>query len=446
MNAARFYLGAKSHDDMRGRVFVTAGLGGMSGAQPKAGLIAGMVVVVAEIDPNAWQKRYEQGWFQHKAADLDTVIQLVKDARQKKQPCSIGFLGNIVDLLQRFVQEPENLVDLASDQTSLHNPYQGGYYPTNWSFEESRKKIVENPQEFQQAVQSTLRQHVSLINELCARGTKFWDYGNAFMLEASRASADIWKDESHAEFKYQSYFQAFMGDIFSLGFGPFRWVCLSGKHSDLQLTDALATKVLNELMESPSLDTRVRQQYQDNREWIMAVEDHKLVVGSEARILYSNSDGRVKIALAFNEAIAQGTLGPVMLSRDHHDVSGTDSPFRETSNITDGSMFCADMAVQNAIGDSFRGATSVSLHNGGGCGWGEVINGGFLLMLDGTADSARRAQQMLYWDVNNGVSRRSWSGNANAEFQIKEAMRQDPLLTVTVPEHADAAMLDEMLQ
>ena len=442
MNAARKYLNLHTRDECRGTVFVTAGLGGMSGAQPKAGVVAGMICVVAEIDPAALEKRYQQGWIMQKETDVEKVVETIKKAKHDKKAVSVGWLGNVVDLWERLAAEPDNLVELGSDQTSLHNPFNGGYYPVGYTFEESRQLMASDPNKFKKAVQESLKRHVAAVNQLTQRGMRFWDYGNAFLLEASRANADVWNEEKSG-FKYPSYFQDIMGDIFSLGFGPFRWVCTSGAHQDLVESDQIAAQVIKELMADEALDKRVKQQYEDNRDWIMKVEEHKLVVGSEARILYSNSDGRTRIAEAFNKAIKEGRIkAPIMLSRDHHDVSGTDSPYRETSNITDGSMFCADMAVHNFVGDAFRGATSVSLHNGGGTGWGEAMNGGFLLLLDGTDQAAKHARNMLFWDVNNGVARRAWSGNGNAQFQIEEAMKKEPLLKVTVPYQVDESILE----
>lgn len=445
INAARKYLNAHDPSQVKGTVYVTAGLGGMSGAQPKAGVIADMIAVVAEIDEKALNKRFEQGWIMKRETDLNVVVEEIKRAKKAKQSLSIGWLGNIVELWERLAEEKEDLVELGSDQTSLHNPFNGGYYPVGYTFDESRELMTENPEKFKQAVQESLRRHVAAINKLTSRGMKFWDYGNAFLLQASRAGADIW-NEDKTSFRYPSYFEDIMGDIFSLGFGPFRWVCTSLSHDDLKKSDAIASNILKKLISDKNLDKRVELQYLDNKKWIDSVEEHKLVVGSEARILYSNSDGRIQIALAFNDAIRDGAIkGPIMLSRDHHDVSGTDSPYRETANITDGSMFCADMAVHNFVGDAFRGATSISLHNGGGTGWGEAMNGGFLLLLDGTEEAAKRAQSMLYWDVNNGVSRRAWSGNLNAQFQIAEAMKTCPDLEVTMPYSASEKVLDTCL-
>ncbi|KAJ3030292.1 UNVERIFIED_CONTAM: Urocanate hydratase [Siphonaria sp. JEL0065] len=443
MNAVRKYL---ETNEMAGKVFVTSGLGGMSGAQPKAGVIAGVICVVAEVDESALNKRFNQGWLKEKENDLEKVIARIKECKKNKICTSIGYHGNVVALWERLVQEPEHLVDLGSDQTSLHNPFGGGYYPVSLGFAEAKALMESDPEAFKVEVEKSLIRHIDAVDKLAAKGMRFWDYGNAFLLEASRAGAQVFKEPG--VFKYPSYVQDIMGDIFSLGFGPFRWICTSGDHNDLLKTDEIAKKVIEELMaeNASSLnhsDLKAQQQYQDNHLWISKCDEHKLVVGSEARILYCNAEGRSRIAVRLNEAIASGDVkSPIMLSRDHHDVSGTDSPWRETSNITDGSQFCADMAVQNAIGDSFRGATSVSLHNGGGTGWGEAINGGFLLLLDGTADATRRAKSMLHWDVNNGVSRRSWSGNEYAKHQIEHAMKIEPQLTVTLP----VSVGDELLE
>ncbi|KAI3638455.1 hypothetical protein MIR68_002953 [Amoeboaphelidium protococcarum] len=446
INAGRKFLNAKCMDDLRGKVFVSAGLGGMSGAQPKAAFMAGLVCVIAEIDPAALDKRHKQGWIMRKESDLAKVVQLIKEYSAKKEPISIGYLGNIVDLWEYLAKAEDVHVDLGSDQTSLHNPYSGGYYPVGVSFDDSRRLMVEDPDNFKLKVQESLRRHVSAVNKLSARGMKFWDYGNAFLLESSRAGADIWKAEEGGAFRYASYFEDFMGDIFSLGFGPYRWVCTSGDHEDLKTTDRIAAEVIQKLINLSGVDHRVKGQLQDNLNWIQQCEQHQLVVGSQARILYSNADGRIQMAEAFNQAVKDGRLrGPVMLSRDHHDVSGTDSPFRETSNITDGSKVCADMAIHNVLGDAFRGATSVSIHNGGGTGWGMAMNGGFLLLLDGSDDAVRRARAMLHFDVNNGVARRCWSGNSNAEFQIQEAMKSDSRLNITIPYHADDSLIESVL-
>jgi urocanate hydratase len=439
LNAGRKYLNLS---DLSGKVMVTSGLGGMSGAQPKAGVICKIITVVAEVNESALDKRLNQGWVHEKEVDLDKLIARIKRAKEEKKPTSIAYLGNIVDLWERLAEEEEMLIELGSDQTSLHNPFGGGYYPVGYSFEESNKIMTQDPARFKELVQASLRRHVTAINKLCQKGMRFWDYGNSFLLESKRAQADILTPKG--EFKYPSYVQDIMGDIFSLGFGPFRWVCTSGEDSDLELTDKIAQQIISRDL-LPKSSERSKQQYQDNLLWIEEAGKHKLVVGSKARILYSDAIGRIEISLAFNEAIKDGRLkGPINLSRDHHDVSGTDSPYRETSNITDGSKFCADMAIQNCIGDSFRGATWVSIHNGGGTGWGEAINGGFGLVLDGSEDASKRAKNMLFWDVNNGVARRSWSGNENAEDTIKRAMELEPLLRVTIPEHAKDEVIDKL--
>ncbi len=416
--------------DLSGKLFVTAGLGGMSGAQPKAAVIAGCIGVVAEINPHATAKRHEQGWVDEVYDDLEELAQRIIKAKKDKEVVSIAYQGNIVDLWEMFVQKNID-VELGSDQTSLHNPWAGGYYPKGLSFEESNELMAKDPELFKQRVQETLVKHVEAINTLSQRGMYFFDYGNAFLLEASRAGADIMKNES--EFKYPSYVQDIMGPMcFDYGFGPFRWVCTSSKPEDLDLTDKIATEVLNELMKNSPAE--IKQQMADNIKWIEGAKENNLVVGSQARILYADSDGRIEIALAFNKAIRDGLIkDPIVLGRDHHDVSGTDSPFRETSNIYDGSRFSADMAVQNFVGDSFRGATWVSLHNGGGVGWGEVINGGFGMVLDGSIECDERIKSMLFWDVNNGINRRSWARNDGATFAIKRAMEKEPRLKVTIP-------------
>jgi len=538
LNAGRKYLpaitGSPDENKLKGRVYLSSGLGGMSGAQGKAGLICGAVTVIAEIDPAALNKRYAQGWITEKIEDLNVLVSRVKEARANKETVAIGFLGNIVSVWERFAEEDELLVDLASDQTSLHNPFNGGYYPVQLTFEESKRVMVEDPERFKALVQESLRRQVKAINSLVARGCRFWDYGNCFLLEAARAGADILADsttspaeaasessesetktnkkidETKLVFKYPSYVQEFMGDIFSLGFGPFRWVCTSGDYQDLYVTDRIATLVLRELLnrgvketsskseqdllemafaqaksvgisreqaealegpiaaavrqgiesatsfttlrrltgdpEQDSESQEVKSQLRDNLTWIERALENRLVVGSKARILYADSQGRSTIAASINAAIQMGIVkGPVVLSRDHHDVSGTDSPFRETSNVTDGSKFCADMAVQNVIGDAMRGATWVALHNGGGVGWGEVINGGFGLVLDGTPQALEKSQRMLFWDVNNGVARRAWSGNANARQVILNAKRTHPDLEVTVPSIVDRDMLKRLI-
>lgn len=421
-----------------GKLFVTAGLGGMSGAQPKAGNIAGVVSVTAEVNPAATYKRHEQGWVDEVITDLDELVSRVREAKENKEVVSIAYDGNVVDVWEKFDQE--NLyIDLGSDQTSLHNPWAGGYYPVGLSFDEANDMMANNPELFKEKVQESLRRHADSVNKHTAKGTYFFDYGNAFLLEASRAGADVMA-ENEIDFKYPSYVQDIMGPMcFDFGFGPFRWVCTSGKPEDLQTTDEIACQVLEEIMQhSPK---EIQQQMQDNITWIKGAQENKLVVGSQARILYADAEGRIKIAKAFNDAIAKGEIGPVVLGRDHHDVSGTDSPFRETSNIYDGSKFTADMAIHNVIGDSFRGATWVSIHNGGGVGWGEVINGGFGMLLDGSSDAENRLKSMLHWDVNNGIARRSWARNEEAIFAIKRAMEDEPLLKVTLPNIVDEELL-----
>lgn len=441
MNAARKYLTMEQNTRA---VYVSAGLGGMSGAQPKAGVISGMISVTAEVDEAALVKRHSQGWVQEIVRTTDDCIARIRQAKQENKPVSIGFHGNIVSLWESLADEMESdlasgksrreslLVDLASDQTSLHNPYYGGYYPVQLTFEQSRKMMTTDPTEFKTLVQESLRRHVAAINRLTRQGMHFWDYGNSFLLEAGRAGADIFQDDRKQTFRYPSYVQDIMGDIFSLGFGPFRWVCTSNLPSDLQTTDTIAANVLERLI--TTAPDRVAFQLSDNLKWIKEANANQMVVGSQARILYADRRARQELACAFNQAVASGELkGPVVLSRDHHDVSGTDSPFRETSNIQDGSMFCADMAIHNVIGDSFRGATWVAIHNGGGVGWGEVINGGFGMVLDGTEAAQDKAKSMLDWDVNNGVSRRAWARNENAIFAIKREMETNSRLQVTLP-------------
>lgn len=429
-----------SKEGLAGKVFVTSGLGGMSGAQPKAAVIAGAIGVVAEINPRAVKIRHEQGWVDEVYEDLNALMERIQKARERKEAVSLAFQGNIVDLWEAFVEKNVQ-VELGSDQTSLHNPWAGGYYPVGMGYEEANHLMAADPAAFKEAVQKTLIRHVEAVNTMAARGMYFWDYGNAFLLEASRAGADVMRADGR--FRYPSYVEDIMGPMcFDFGFGPFRWVCTSGNPEDLRTTDAIAAEVLERL--SASSPVEISQQMQDNLTWIKAAESNKLVVGSQARILYADSDGRIEIAAAFNQAIREGRISaPVVLGRDHHDVSGTDSPFRETSNIYDGSSFTADMAVQNVIGDSFRGATWVSLHNGGGVGWGEVINGGFGMLLDGSADADRRLRNMLFWDVNNGISRRSWARNKEAVFAIRRAMEKQPLLKVTLPNVADPDILDK---
>lgn len=436
LNAAR-----KIGGSIAGKLFITSGLGGMSGAQPKAGNIAGCVSITAEVNPEAAYKRHAQGWVDEIHENLDELMSRVSKAREDQIARSFAYLGNIVDLWE-YCEAHDIRVDLGSDQTSLHNPWSGGYYPAGYSFEEARTLMAENPETFKKAVRESLIRQVNAINKLAAKGMYFFDYGNAFLLESRRAGADILNDKG--TFKYPSYVQDIMGPMcFDFGFGPFRWVCSSGKAEDLDLTDRLAIQVLEQMSEeSPE---EIQQQMKDNIRWIEGAKENKLVVGSQARILYADAEGRVKIAEAFNQAIKEGKLSaPVVLGRDHHDVSGTDSPFRETSNIYDGSSFTADMAIQNVIGDSFRGATWVSIHNGGGVGWGEVINGGFGMVLDGSPEADRRLKSMLFWDVNNGISRRSWARNEGAIFAIKRAMKENPDLQVTLPNIADDQLLDQL--
>uniref|UniRef100_A0A8D0TN39 urocanate hydratase n=1 Tax=Sus scrofa TaxID=9823 RepID=A0A8D0TN39_PIG len=456
LNAGRRYLDV---EDLAGKVFVTSGLGGMSGAQAKAAVIVGCIGVIAEpcalwsqVDGAALRKRYQQGWLMEVTNSLDHCIERLREARKRKEALSLGYHGNVVDLWERLVHEldttGELLVDLGSDQTSCHNPFNGGYYPVQLGFAEAQSLMASDPAAFKGLVQESLRRHVSAINRLAQGNFFFWDYGNAFLLEAHRAGADVGKPgASKMEFRYPSYVQHIMGDIFSQGFGPFRWVCTSGDPQDLAVTDHLATSVLEEAI-SGGVNPAVKLQYMDNIRWIREAAKHQLVVGSQARILYSDQKGRVAIAVAFNQAIARGEIkAPVVLSRDHHDVSGTDSPFRETSNIHDGSAFCADMAVQNFVGDAFRGATWVALHNGGGVGWGEVINGGFGLVLDGTEEAEQKARMMLSWDVSNGVARRCWSGNRKAYEIICQTMQENSGLVVTLPhEVTDEYMLQQALQ
>ncbi len=422
-----------------GSLFVTSGLGGMSGAQPKAGNIAGCITVCAEVNPKITHIRHSQKWIDEVWEELDGLVSRVRAAQTAKETVSLAYLGNIVDIWERFDKEGLH-IDLGSDQTSLHNPWAGGYYPAGLTFEESNRMMAEDPAAFRVKVQESLRRHAAAVNHHTAKGTYFFDYGNAFLLECSRAGADIMA-ENHIDFRYPSYVQDIMGPMcFDYGFGPFRWVCTSGKQEDLDKTDAIARQILEEMAQTAP--DEIRLQMEDNIRWIKGAKANDLVVGSKARILYADAEGRMRIAQAFNDAIATGAIGPVVLGRDHHDVSGTDSPYRETSNIYDGSRFTADMAIQNVIGDSFRGATWVSIHNGGGVGWGEVINGGFGMLLDGTADAERRLKSMLFWDVNNGISRRSWARNEGAVFAIKRAMEAEPLLKVTLPNEVDATLLN----
>ncbi len=436
MNAAR-----KQGGEIAGKLFVTAGLGGMSGAQPKAGNIAGVVSITAEINPNATQKRFRQGWVDEVHDNLEELFRHVRESIAKKEARSYAYQGNVVDLWE-YAAEHDIHIDLGSDQTSLHNPWAGGYYPAGLSFEESKRMMAEQPEKFREAVQASLRRQVAAINKLTAKGMYFFDYGNAFLLESSRAGADVLKPDGR--FRYPSYVQDIMGPMyFDYGFGPFRWVCTSGKPEDLDASDHIAMEVLAEIASrSPK---EIQQQMHDNIQWIKGAKANHLVVGSQARILYADAEGRILIAAAFNKAIKEGRItAPIVLGRDHHDVSGTDSPFRETSNIYDGSSFTADMAVQNVIGDSFRGATWVSIHNGGGVGWGEVINGGFGMVIDGSDDSDRRLRSMLFWDVNNGISRRSWARNEGAMFAIRRAMEKEPRLRVTVPNLVDDDILNRL--
>ncbi len=419
----------RSSDDLTGVVFVSSGLGGMSGAQPKAAVICGAIGVIAEVDPAAMRKRHAQGWVQEMVESLDACVARIKAARAARRPVSIGFLGNVVALWERLAEESELLVELGSDQTSLHNPYGGGYYPVQLSFDEANRVMAADPARFRALVQESLLRHIAAIDKLAARGMRFWDYGNSFLLECSRVRPDLLVEEGR--FRYPSYIQDVLGDVFSLGFGPFRWVCASNDPADLRATDAIAAQVMREQLQQANPLSAA--QIQDNLRWIQQAEENRLVVGSQARILYSDAAGRSAIAVEMNRAVADGRLhAPVIISRDHHDVSGTDAPFRETSNIADGSMFCADMAVHNFVGDSFRGATWVALHNGGGTGWGVAVNGGFGLVLDGSAEAEARAKQMLFWDVNNGVARRAWAGNSNADLAIRIAMAATPALQVTL--------------
>lgn len=440
LNAARKRMGDRK--DIHGMLFVSSGLGGMSGAQPKAGNIAGVVSVVAEINPKAAEKRYEQGWVDELHSELDELIPAIRAAVAARKTVSMAYVGNVVDLWERLAKERIK-VDLGSDQTSLHNPWAGGYYPVGYSLEESKRMMAEEPERFHTCVEESLRRQVAAINQLAADGMYFFDYGNAFLLQSKRAGADIVGADGN--FRYPSYVQDIMGPMFfDYGFGPFRWVCTSGNPADLEATDRIAAQVLEEMMQTAPEE--IKGQMADNLHWIREAGRNHLVVGSQARILYADCEGRTKIAEAFNRAIAAGEITrPVVLGRDHHDVSGTDSPFRETSNIYDGSQFCADMAVQNVIGDSFRGATWVSLHNGGGVGWGEVVNGGFGMVIDGSADSERHIRQMLFWDVNNGIARRSWARNSGSMSSIEREMQRTPGLTVTMPNLVDDAIINSAL-
>ena len=430
----------KINKEPRGKIFVTSGLGGMSGAQPKAGNIAGCITVCAEINIKAIKTRHSQNWVDEVIDDLKKLVDRVKSAQKNKEVVSIAYHGNIVDLWESFYKN-NLMVDIGSDQTSLHNPWSGGYYPVGYTFEEANKLIYENPKKFKSEVKSTLKKHVEIINKHAKKGTYFFDYGNAFLLEASKADTDILKEDG--SFKYPSYVQDIMGPMcFDYGFGPFRWVCVSCKQEDLDITDKIACEVLEKQIIDAPADTK--QQMKDNVQWIKAAKENDLVVGSKARILYADSSGRIEIAKAFNKAIKEGKIGPIILGRDHHDVSGTDSPFRETSNIYDGSQFTSDMAIQNVIGDSFRGATWVSIHNGGGVGWGEVINGGFGMMIDGSEKSEKNIESMLFWDVNNGIARRNWARNKGAINQIKRAMKKNSKLKVTLPNLVDDKLFENL--
>lgn len=439
MNAFRKVL--QKGDTPHGKIFLTAGLGGMSGAQPKAGNIANCITVCAEVNAKAATKRHQQGWVDELVDNIDALIARVKVAQANAEVVSIAYIGNVVDVWEAFDAE-DIFVHLGSDQTSLHNPWSGGYYPVGISYDEANRLIREEPELFHAKVQDTLKRHAAIVNKHTAKGTYFFDYGNAFLLEASRAGGDVMA-QNGIDFKYPSYVQDILGPMcFDYGFGPFRWVCASGKPEDLDKTDAIAAEVLQRLMlDAPE---EIQQQMQDNITWILDAKQNKLVVGSQARILYADAEGRAEIAAAFNAAIARGEIGPVVLGRDHHDVSGTDSPFRETSNIYDGSRFTADMAIHNVIGDSFRGATWVSIHNGGGVGWGEVMNGGFGMLLDGSAEASRRLKSMLFFDVNNGIARRSWARNSEADFAIKREMARTPKLQVTLANRVDDEILAQL--
>ncbi len=439
MNAARKYLGSSGKDLLKGKVYVTSGMGGMSGAQAKAAVIAGAVGVIAEINPEAIRKRHDQGWLDEVETDLDKLLARLQQARAAGEAVSLGYLGNVVDLWERLAEDDVR-IDLGSDQTSLHNPFGGGYYPVGLTLEESNRMMADDPARFREEVRKTLVRHVGAVNRIAGRGMHFWDYGNAFLLEAGRAGAPVTADDG--SFIYPSYVEDIMGPMcFDYGFGPFRWVCTSGDTGDLRSSDGIAARVLEAMAAEAPPETR--QQLLDNLRWIRQAEHHAMVVGTKARILYSDEEGRKRIALAFNEAIRNGGISaPIVLGRDHHDVSGTDSPYRETANIRDGSSLCADMAVHNVIGDAFRGATWVSLHNGGGVGWGEVINGGFGMLLDGSADADRRLQSMIAWDVNNGIARRAWARNESALFAIREAMKREPDMKITLPNRVEEGLLD----
>ena len=431
----------KINKSPRGHIFLTAGLGGMSGAQPKAGNIAGCITICAEVNPKATQTRHQQGWVDEVLYEIDKLVERVKVAKEKKEVVSIAYQGNVIDVWEAFY-EADIFVELGSDQTSLHNPWAGGYYPVGLAFDDANEMMQKHPEEFKRIVQKSLIRHAEIIKKHTKKGTYFFDYGNAFLLEASRAGADILKANGE-DFIYPSYVQDIMGPMcFDYGFGPFRWVCASGSEKDLAKTDAIACEVLERIQ--ATAPSEIQQQMNDNIQWIKGAQKNNLVVGSQARILYADAEGRIKIAEAFNTAIARGEIGPIVLGRDHHDVSGTDSPYRETSNIYDGSKFTADMAIQNVIGDSFRGATWVSIHNGGGVGWGEVINGGFGMVLDGSKEAKKRLKSMLFWDVNNGISRRNWARNKGATFAIKRAMEQEPNLKVTLPNNVDDTLFDQI--
>ena len=431
----------KINKSPRGHIFLTAGLGGMSGAQPKAGNIAGCITICAEVNPKATQTRHQQGWVDEVLYEIDKLVERVKVAKDKKEVVSIAYQGNVIDVWEAFY-EADIFIELGSDQTSLHNPWAGGYYPVGLAFDDANEMMQKHPEEFKRIVQKSLIRHAEIIKKHTQKGTYFFDYGNAFLLEASRAGADILKANGE-DFIYPSYVQDIMGPMcFDYGFGPFRWVCASGSEKDLAKTDAIACEVLERIQ--ATAPSEIQQQMNDNIQWIKGAQKNNLVVGSQARILYADAEGRIKIAEAFNTAIARGEIGPIVLGRDHHDVSGTDSPYRETSNIYDGSKFTADMAIQNVIGDSFRGATWVSIHNGGGVGWGEVINGGFGMVLDGSIEAKKRLKSMLFWDVNNGISRRNWAQNKGATFAIKRAMKQEPNLKVTLPNNVDDTLFDQI--
>ena len=434
---------SKNGEGLSGKLFVTSGLGGMSGAQPKAGNIAGCITVTADVNPQATKKRHAQGWVDEVVEDINQLVQRVKKAKANLEIVSIAYQGNIVDVWEKF--DIENIfIDLGSDQTSLHNPWAGGYYPAGLSFDEANQMMAQDPEQFKQKVQESLRRHANAVNKHTAKGTYFFDYGNAFLLEASRAGAHVMAEDG-INFKYPSYVQDIMGPMcFDYGFGPFRWVCTSGKPEDLDFTDQLAQAVLEDILKSAP--TEIHGQLQDNINWIRQAKQNKLVVGSQARILYADAEGRIKIAEAFNQAVREGKIGPVVLGRDHHDVSGTDSPYRETSNIYDGSRFTADMAIHNVIGDSFRGATWVSIHNGGGVGWGEVINGGFGLLLDGSTDADRKLKSMLYFDVHNGVVRRAWARNEHALTTIENELFNNKLMAITLPSRVDNSLLNQVVR